>query len=75
MPQGIGGIKRDELMQTEAPLKVVVHGALGKVGREVVKAVCHEPGMQVVGAVELEVTEDYLPLPDGSGTSSRASGR
>ena len=55
-------------MQTEAPLRVAVHGALGKVGREVVKAVCHEPGMQVVGAVEQEVTEDYLPLPDSSET-------
>jgi len=36
-------------------------------GREVVKAVCREPGMQVVGAVELDVAEDYLVLPDGSG--------
>lgn len=50
------------------PIKVVVHGALGKVGREVVNAVCHEPEMQVVGAVELQVSEDYLPLPDNSGT-------
>lgn len=50
------------------PIKVVVHGALGKVGREVVKAVCQEPGMQVVGAVEQKTTEDHLPLPDGSGT-------
>ena len=50
------------------PIRVVVHGALGKMGREVINAVCHEPEMQVVGAVELQVPEDYLPLPDGSGT-------
>ena len=50
------------------PMRVVVHGALGRMGREVVNAVCHEPEMQIVGAVELQVSEDYLPLPDGSGT-------
>jgi len=50
------------------PIRVVVQGALGKVGREVVNALCHEPEMQVVGAVELKAAEDYLPLPDGSGT-------
>ncbi len=50
------------------PIKVVVQGALGRMGQVVVNALCHEPGMQVVGAVELEVAEDYLPLPDGSGT-------
>ena len=49
------------------PIKVVVHGASGRMGREVVKALCHEPDTQVVGAVEQEVTEDYLPLPDSSG--------
>lgn len=49
-------------------IKVVVNGALGKVGREVVKAVCNEPEMQVVGAVELEVVDDSLPLPDNSGS-------
>jgi len=48
------------------PIKVVVYGALGKMGREIVNAVCHEPEMQLVGAVELQVTEDYLPLPDSS---------
>ncbi len=34
----------------------------------VVNALCREPEMEVVGAVEREVTDDYLPLPDGSGT-------
>lgn len=50
------------------PIKVVVHGASGRVGREVVNAVCREPEMQVVGAVELQVSGDYLSLPDSSGT-------
>ncbi len=50
------------------PIRVVVQGALGKMGREVINALCRESEMQVVGAVELKVTEDYLPLPDGSGT-------
>ncbi len=49
------------------PIKVVVHGALGRVGREVVNALCREPEIKVVGAIELKVPEDYLPLPDGSG--------
>ena len=50
------------------PIKVVVQGASGRVGQEVAKALCYEPEMQLVGAVELEVSEDYLTLPDGSGT-------
>ena len=50
------------------PIKVVVNGASGKMGQVVVNALCHEPEMQVIGAVELQVTQDYLPLPDGSGT-------
>jgi 4-hydroxy-tetrahydrodipicolinate reductase len=48
------------------PIKVVVYGASGRVGQEVVKAVCQEPGMQLVGAVDLKVSGDYLILPDGS---------
>ncbi len=48
-------------------IKVVVYGALGRVGREVLNALCRETEIQVVGAVELQVSEDYLPLPDGSG--------
>ncbi|MFC2003233.1 4-hydroxy-tetrahydrodipicolinate reductase [Chloroflexota bacterium] len=50
------------------PIKVVVHGAFGKMGRETVSALCREPEIQLVGAVERQVTEDYLPLPNGSGT-------
>lgn len=49
------------------PIRVVVNGASGRMGREVINTLCHEPEMQVVGAVELKVTEDQLPLPDSSG--------
>ncbi len=49
-------------------ISVVVNGALGRMGQEVVKAVCREPGMQLVGATELEPATDSLPLPDGSGS-------
>lgn len=50
------------------PIKVVVQGAAGRVGQEVVKAVCREPEMQLVGAVELKVTKDSLTLPNDSGS-------
>jgi 4-hydroxy-tetrahydrodipicolinate reductase len=36
-------------------------------GQEVVRAVCREPATQLVGAVESQVSGDYLSLPDGSG--------
>jgi 4-hydroxy-tetrahydrodipicolinate reductase len=49
-----------------AAIRVVVHGALGKVGQEVVKAVFAEPGMQVVGAVDVKPSDDSITLPDGS---------
>ncbi len=49
------------------PTRVVVHGALGKMGREVSAALCCEPDMELVGAVELAPVGDFLPLPDGSG--------
>lgn len=50
------------------PIKVVVQGAAGRVGQEVVKAVCGEPEMQLVGAVDLKAAQDSLSLPDGSGS-------
>ncbi len=49
------------------PIKVVVYGASGRMGQEVVKAVCLDPETRLVGAVDLKVSEDYLALPDGSG--------
>ncbi len=50
------------------PVKVVVQGALGKVGQVVINALCHESEIQLVGAVELNVSEDYLKLPDDFGS-------
>jgi len=50
------------------PIRVAVHGALGKMGQTLVNALCRETEMKIVGATDLKATEDYLPLPDGSGT-------
>lgn len=49
------------------PIRVVVHGAGGKVGQVLVGALYNEPDIQLVGAVEMKVSQDSLPLPDGSG--------
>ncbi len=48
-------------------IKVVVHGASGRVGQEMVKAICAEPGMKVVGAVDLKASAPELVLPEGAG--------
>lgn len=48
------------------PIRVVVHGASGKMGQEVIKAVSHEPGMLVVGAVDQKTNGDTLSLPGGT---------
>lgn len=48
-------------------INVAVHGALGKVGREVVAALCDNPDAQIVGAVDILAKSDKLSLPDGSG--------
>jgi 4-hydroxy-tetrahydrodipicolinate reductase len=48
-------------------IKVVVRGAAGRVGQEVVKAVSQEPEMQLVGAVDLKVSAPELVLPEGAG--------
>jgi len=49
-------------------IKVLVHGAAGRVGQEVVKAVSQEKDMKLVGAVDLKVSGDSLVLADGSGS-------
>ncbi|MBI2907544.1 MAG: 4-hydroxy-tetrahydrodipicolinate reductase [Chloroflexi bacterium] len=49
------------------PIKVVVRGVSGKMGREVLNALCRDKELEPVGAAELKVTEEYLSLPDGSG--------
>ncbi len=46
-------------------IRVVVNGALGRMGQEVVKGVAREPMLKLVGAVEAEVTQRYFPLAEG----------
>jgi 4-hydroxy-tetrahydrodipicolinate reductase len=48
------------------PIRVVINGALGRMGQEVAKAVVCEPGLRPVGAVEKEVTQQYLPLAEAT---------
>jgi len=48
-------------------IKVIVHGAMGKMGKEVVNAVCRDPETKLVGAVDINLTQDFLLLPDGTG--------
>jgi len=45
-----------------------MHGALGRMGQIIINALCREPDIAVVGAVELSVTESSLPLPNNLGT-------
>jgi len=49
-------------------IKVVVQGALGRMGQEVIRALCQDESTVAVGAVDLKVTAKELALPDGSGT-------
>ena len=49
------------------PITVVVHGAMGKMGKTVINAICQEPETRLVGAVDIKVTGNRLQLPDGSG--------
>ena len=48
------------------PIRVVVHGAVGRMGQTLVDTLCREPDLQLVGAIDLKAAEDKLPLPDGS---------
>ncbi len=46
------------------PTRVVVNGALGRMGQEVVRAVVADPELSLVGALESSVPQPYLPIPD-----------
>jgi len=48
-----------------SPIKVVVHGAAGRMGQEITAGLCREPGIQVVGAVDVTADKDNMPLPSG----------
>lgn len=43
-------------------IRVVVNGALGRMGQEVVNAVIKQEGMTLIGATEKDVTQKYLPI-------------
>ena len=47
-------------------IHVLVHGALGKMGREVVARLCAEPDLRPVAGVDRLPRGDALNLPDGS---------
>lgn len=47
-------------------ITVAVHGALGKVGREIVAGVSHDPDLSLIGAVDVQATGAYLDLPDSA---------
>jgi 4-hydroxy-tetrahydrodipicolinate reductase len=49
-------------------VKVVVHGALGKMGHEVLSALCRDPELEAVAGVDIKAEDADLPLPDGSGS-------
>ena len=49
------------------PIKVIVQGASGRMGQEIIKAVCREPDLNLVGAVDINIEDDFLSLPDGTG--------
>ncbi|MFA5055749.1 MAG: 4-hydroxy-tetrahydrodipicolinate reductase [Dehalococcoidia bacterium] len=44
-------------------IKVVIHGVLGRVGQEVLRAVCADTELQAVGAVDIKAKSDKLALP------------
>jgi len=47
-------------------IKIVVHGALGRVGQEVLRAACADPEMQAVGAVDIKAGSKKLALSSGA---------
>ena len=48
-------------------INVAVHGALGKMGQEVLRAVSAADGMRPVAGVDVMASAATMPLPDGSG--------
>ena len=47
-------------------IKVVVHGAAGRMGQEVLRALCLDEELEAVGALDLRADRYLLTLPDGS---------
>ena len=49
-------------------IKVVVNGALGKMGTEVLNTVVRTSGMEAFGACDVMATPGQFQLPDGAGS-------
>lgn len=49
------------------PITVALQGAKGRMGQEIMAALCRDPQLKAVGAVEKGVRDNTLALPDGSG--------
>ena len=49
-------------------IKVVVHGALGRMGMEVANAICRAADLESVAAADREAQPGSYALPDGSGS-------
>ncbi len=49
-------------------IRVVVHGALGRMGQESLKALCSDSQLEPVGGVDIAACEERLSLPGGSKT-------
>ena len=49
-------------------INVVVNGVSGRMGQEVLRAMCREPDMVPVGGADPKVESDSMGLPDGSGS-------
>ncbi len=49
------------------PIRVVVHGVLGRMGQQVLATVCGEADLQPAGGADAAAESGSLPLPDGSG--------
>jgi 4-hydroxy-tetrahydrodipicolinate reductase len=50
-----------------AAIRVIAHGALGKLGQEMVRAICADSDTKIVGAVDIKADGDYLKLQDVPG--------
>jgi 4-hydroxy-tetrahydrodipicolinate reductase len=48
-------------------VRVLVHGALGKMGQEVLRAACNDPAVEPVAGVDSRADNTDLTLPDGCG--------
>ncbi len=49
------------------PIRVVVYGALGKMGKEIINGLYNRSEIKIVGAVDLNLNSERLILPDNSG--------